>query len=268
MEQFCKNCLTCTQFVPITKKPRLQPILSNGVMERVQIDLKEYTLLEDENDGYRYCLSVVDHFSNFTWAKPLKTKEAHETAAHLYDIFLEFGAPKYLQSDNGGEFVNHVVEQLAANFGIELRTGKAYNPREQRKVEHWNGTLATILAKKMEENNTRYVWFGAFFLTSFSRWVDFVREAVYAYRITTHESTHTSPFSVMFGRAPSELQPEQLVDRDLDPIPESHREEINQRVRFYQDKVMEKMKRRWDTTRTIVCLFIILQLTSKGICRG
>lgn len=70
-------------------------------MERIQIDLKEMTLYADENGGYKYMLTVVDHFSNFAWAKPLYTKRAEETAYHLWKIFSIFGPPLYLQSDNG-----------------------------------------------------------------------------------------------------------------------------------------------------------------------
>ncbi|MCL4419186.1 transposase family protein [Patescibacteria group bacterium] len=120
--------------------------------------MKEYELYQDENDGYRYILTVVDHFSNYPWAFPLYTKQAEETAFLLYDqVFSVFGPPKYLQSDNGGEFVNHVMDDLAQKWNVQLVRGKAYNPREQGKVEHFNGTFATYLAKQMHEHNTRYV---------------------------------------------------------------------------------------------------------------
>lgn len=126
-------------------------------MERIQIDLKEFELYEDANDGYRYVLTVVDHFSNFPWAFPLFTKQADEVALHLYNLFSEHGPPKYLQSDNGGEFVNAVIKDLAVKWNIELKNGKAYNPREQGKVERFNGTFAELLSKQMHMHNTRYV---------------------------------------------------------------------------------------------------------------
>jgi len=48
------RCVTCLQATPIKKKSRIQPIASNDVMERVVIDLKEYEMFIDENDGYEF----------------------------------------------------------------------------------------------------------------------------------------------------------------------------------------------------------------------
>jgi len=77
-------------------------------MERVLIDLKEYNMYTDENDGYCYQLSVIDHYSNYSWTAALKTKTAEEVAHHLFKIFRRYGPPTLLHSDNGGEFVNKV----------------------------------------------------------------------------------------------------------------------------------------------------------------
>lgn len=110
----------------------------------------------DDNDGYRYMLTVIDHFSNFPFAYPLISKTAEEVGVHLHSLFRTFGAPKYLHSNNGGEFVNSVISVLLAKYNIEPKNGKAYNPREQGKVEKFNGTIATLLAKKMFELKTRY----------------------------------------------------------------------------------------------------------------
>jgi transposase InsO family protein len=102
-----------------------------GVMERVQIDLKEYTLYAEDNDDYRYQLTIVDHFSGFPWAFPLFTKRSEEVAFHLVKLFMVVGPPKILHSDNGGEFVNGIIDYIARVMNIKLAHGKAYNPREQ-----------------------------------------------------------------------------------------------------------------------------------------
>jgi hypothetical protein len=64
-------------------------------MDRLQIDLKEYTSYSDENDGYNYLLTVVDHFSGFPWAYPLYTKTAEEVSCHLIELFFVVGPPRY-----------------------------------------------------------------------------------------------------------------------------------------------------------------------------
>ncbi|MCL4419185.1 hypothetical protein M1146_03730 [Patescibacteria group bacterium] len=68
-----------------------------------------------------------------------------------------------------------------------------------------------------------------------------------------------SPFFVMFARTPNNLVAHledngaPLEDVDLNPIPEAMRNEISDRVRQRQEIVTKKMKRRWDTSNTIVC---------------
>lgn len=97
----------------------------------MQIDLKEFEFYEEENDGFRYMLTVVDHFSGFPWAFPLRSKTAEEVAYHLVQLFLVIGPPRILHSDNGGEFVNQIFDHISKIFFFKPAHGKAYNPREQ-----------------------------------------------------------------------------------------------------------------------------------------
>lgn len=52
---------------------------------------------------------MKDHFSKFSWAAPMKTKTAADTAEELAKVFLICGALTILQSDNGREFVAEVI---------------------------------------------------------------------------------------------------------------------------------------------------------------
>ncbi|GFT16576.1 KRAB-A domain-containing protein 2 [Trichonephila clavipes] len=67
-----------------------------------------------------------DHLTKFVQLRPLKTKRA-EVACHVLSIFLPFGAPAILQSDNGREFSNQVMSEVCAMWkdvkivhGVEL----------------------------------------------------------------------------------------------------------------------------------------------------
>ena len=64
-------------------------------MDRLQIDLKEFTFYQEWNDGYCYLLTAVDHFSGYPWAYPLFTKTAEEVSYHLVNLFFMFGPPRY-----------------------------------------------------------------------------------------------------------------------------------------------------------------------------
>lgn len=45
------------------------------------------------------------------------------------------GWPRVIQSDNGGAFVNQVMDKLQQLFGVEQVLGAAYNHQAQGKVE-------------------------------------------------------------------------------------------------------------------------------------
>ena len=50
-------------------------------------------------------------------------------------------------SDNGGEFNNTEVHDMAENFSIEIKTTAAYSPWSNRLLERHNETLTEILHK-------------------------------------------------------------------------------------------------------------------------
>jgi len=51
-------------------------------------------------------MNYQDHNTKFVILHPLESKRAIEVANKLLTIFLTFGAPKILQSDNGRELNN------------------------------------------------------------------------------------------------------------------------------------------------------------------
>jgi hypothetical protein len=141
-----------------------------------------------ENDGYKYQLTVVDHFSSFP-AFPLFSKKKEEVSSILVNLFYQYGPPKILHSDNGGEFVNSLIDCVAKTMNIQLAHGKAYNPREQGKVENFNGTLSVLLSKMMHERST-------------NRWIDLLDECLFAYRISKGILKRT-PFEIFYMREPN-----------------------------------------------------------------
>lgn len=249
VREFIKNCDVCSKFTMVTKKPRLQPILSSGVLDRIQIDLKEYTLYEEDNYGYKYQLTIIDHFSCFPWAIPQFTKTKEETAYNLIQLFFLIGAPRILHSDNGGEFVNSLINQISTVFNITLAHGKAYNPREQGKVEKMNGTIAIVLSKLMYERRT-------------NNWVDLINLALYSIRTTISRATLRTPYEVFYTRKPNHIYdlPDQsnntddiclqaLTDEHFISLQEAH-DDITQAVREQQEANAKRMKAQWDTKYT------------------
>ena len=92
-------------------------------MTRVQMDLIDMRTRPDHSSGnvFKWILQLKDHFTKFCWAQPLETKEAREVHSAVRNIFFNFGPPRILQSDNGREFVNDLMNSLEDDFpGILL----------------------------------------------------------------------------------------------------------------------------------------------------
>ena len=64
---------------------------------------------------------VLDLFSRFAWARPLKTKTGLEVSQALKDIFTKSGRePTRIWSDDGTEFFNAHVQKLLRSNNIIL----------------------------------------------------------------------------------------------------------------------------------------------------
>ncbi|CAF4507119.1 unnamed protein product, partial [Didymodactylos carnosus] len=107
------------------------------------------------DDEYKWILHTKDHFSKFSWAYPLKLKEAEPVAAKLLQQFYSFGAPRILQSDNGKEFVAKVIKDLKNTWNdLVIINGRPRHPQTQGLVERGNQTLESALGKWMQSNNS------------------------------------------------------------------------------------------------------------------
>ncbi|XP_050298540.1 KRAB-A domain-containing protein 2-like [Anthonomus grandis grandis] len=119
---------------------------------RCQVDLID---MQSEPDGeYKFILNYQDHLTKFVILRPLKTKTANKVADVILDIFCLFGAPNILHSDNGREFSNQVIEQLAATWSaIKIVHGKPRHSQSQGSVERANQDVRDSLVAWMSDNN-------------------------------------------------------------------------------------------------------------------
>ena len=82
------------------------------------IDVMEMTMSTDKK---KYMLVCVDAFTGFLLLRVLPDKDATTIARELFDIFSLIGPPKIIQSDQGKEFVNGIINALHSLLGIEHR---------------------------------------------------------------------------------------------------------------------------------------------------
>ncbi|XP_022177881.1 KRAB-A domain-containing protein 2-like [Myzus persicae] len=164
----------------------IKPILSKTFNSRAQVDLIDMQSNKDGN--FKFILVYQDHFTKFVSLRPLKTKTASEVAYNLIDIFCIFGAPCILQSDNGREFVNHIINDLVLMWdGLKIVHGKPRHSQSQGSVERANQDIEKIIYAWMEENQSR-------------KWSEGLRFCQFAKNNAYHAGIKQPPYEAMFGK--------------------------------------------------------------------
>lgn len=110
VEAYIRQCERCTE--KLKKKENkgivIRPITANDFNDRVQVDLVDFQSLPDGN--FKFVLHYQDFLTKYHLLRPMPCKTALNVAKHVLQIFVDFGAPAILQSDNGREFTASVIK--------------------------------------------------------------------------------------------------------------------------------------------------------------
>ena len=137
--------------------------------------------------GHRYILLIVDSYSKWCEAFPLKTQEATEIAQIFYSqIICRYGAPDVLVTDRGQNFVSVLVKEICKMFQIIKKETSAYHPQTNAACERMNSYIEQSLRTYCSKNQTD--------------WPQFLQSIMLAYRTTPSVSTKYSPYFLLFGR--------------------------------------------------------------------
>ena len=147
-------CRDCQEKASKKKKGLVvKPMVFNDMNSRGQVDLID--MQSQSIDGYNWIMVYQDHLTKFVNLRANKTKRATEVAYNLLDFFCVFGAPSVLQSDNGREFVNSVIEDIEGMWdGFKIVHGKPRHSQSQGSVERANQDIEKMIATWMETNKT------------------------------------------------------------------------------------------------------------------
>ncbi|KAL6481141.1 hypothetical protein MHYP_G00092210 [Metynnis hypsauchen] len=146
LQQIVNDCDICKRYSKAKPKPAVGLPLASEYNETVAVDLHEL------EPGLWY-LHIIDHLTRFSAGSIVKTKKPSEIVNSFNHAWISVhGAPRRLYSDNGGEFNNEEMRDMAENFNIETRTTAAYSPWSNGLLERHNQTLTEILHKVKREN--------------------------------------------------------------------------------------------------------------------
>ena len=140
-------------------------------------DLVDMRALSKENDGFKYILMVIDIFSKFGWAVPIKFKTGEAVKNALEKIFREKKGAK-IWADFGREFYNKKVKDMLKRRDISLYSTE--NEEKCSVIERWNRTIKSQLWKYFTANSTH-------------KYIDILPDLINKYNHTKHRSIQMTP---------------------------------------------------------------------------
>lgn len=187
VKQYVRECRVCQERktpaglrVPLAEVPG-----ASRPFEQVSLDI--VGPLPSTAAGNRYLLTIIDWFSRYAEAVPLKEQSAEETARAFVDtLILRHGAPERVLTDQGRNFTSELFRVVCKRLGIRKLQTTAYHPEGNGLVERLHRTLTDSLACIVRRDGRDW-----------DRWVPY---ALMAYRTTPHSSIGYSPHFLIHGR--------------------------------------------------------------------
>jgi hypothetical protein len=117
-------------------------------------------------------------------------KDADTIARELCDdVFLKFGIPEVLRTDNGTEFRNGTMRAIEHLLHIRHSATTPYTPQANGKAETRNKTIYDLLVSMCKDDPTNH-----------QKWDEFLPAVAWAYNTTVNRATGFTPFRALFGR--------------------------------------------------------------------
>ena len=99
---------------PSRKNFKRNQTVVGGIDQQWQADLADMQALSRKNKGTNYILTVIDVFSKYAWAIPVKNKGGPEMK-NAFEILFQMSNPRKpdkLHTDAGKEFLNKDVQKF------------------------------------------------------------------------------------------------------------------------------------------------------------
>lgn len=125
---------------PVRKNFARSKVIVAGIDDTWQIDLVDMREYARENKWFRYILTVIDVFSKYAWAVPIKNKNQNSVTLAFNSILTSSKrSPKRIHADEGKEFYNNQFKNLLNRHNCHLYSTKS--PLKASIVERFNRTL-------------------------------------------------------------------------------------------------------------------------------
>jgi hypothetical protein len=237
VEEYCGQCHICATRKKAGRRGRasMRRYDAGMPMEEICIDLMGP--FPESERGNKYVLVVVDSFSKWMEAYPVKNIEAKTVAEALVKEFISrFGVPYWIKSDRGKQFECELFNSMCDLLEVDHRMSTAFHPQGNSRVERMVKVVGNLLSS---------------YCNSQRHWDENLPLLTLAYRSTVHEVTGYTPNYVMMGREvllPLDIMIGKARDEDKLVIPE-YVKVLKERLESCFSEVRDQLKSHGERQR-------------------
>lgn len=137
-------------------------------------------------DGYRYCITMIDRFTGWPEAFPVRNITAETVAKVVFEGWISrYGCPEKLTSDQGRQFESDLFHHLMKYLGIHKLRTTPYHPQSNGMIERWHRSLKVALMARLKCNTS---------------WVDELPAALLGLRAATRSDSGVSAAELTYGK--------------------------------------------------------------------
>ncbi|GFT09088.1 transposon Tf2-11 polyprotein [Trichonephila clavipes] len=144
------------------------------------------------SNGYTYCLTMIDRFSKWPEAQPLKDITAETVAEAFFSSWVSrFGTPAILTTDWGRQFESSLFKALSKLLGVQKCRTTGYHPQANGMIEELHRPLKSAIKCHATE-----------------RWTEVLPSILLGLRASLKEDILYTPAELVFGttiRLPGEM---------------------------------------------------------------
>jgi len=184
--EYCRKCITCAKF-----KGRAHPLTP---LRRYPVPLEPFQMVSMDlmgpfpltERGNQYILVIVDFLTRFAVVRALPNKYAETVAEAVSEVFADLGIPQTVLTDQGREFRNEILKEMAKHMQFQHHKITAYHPASNGLCERTNQQVLNIL-RGMVDGKDQY-------------WDLYLKDTQMALNSAYHKAIGDTPYYAMYNR--------------------------------------------------------------------
>lgn len=186
MKRGVKSDVAIELHAPARRRFKRRSVITKGLDDLHQMDLVDLSAYSRENKGFKFMITIIDVYSKFAWAEPLKNKSAKEVAQVVKKVYLKSKRyPQHIQTDKGTEFYNADFKSWLKSHHINHYS--TYSTMKASIVERFNRTLRERMWRTFTEQGSH-------------RWTHILQTLLHDYNHSHHRTIRMKPIDVRDNR--------------------------------------------------------------------